>query len=148
LSAAEHQTPFDGGLEFAFGEQVFDERAGVLHDGWCFSGRKVGESLIKSHLFFAVIHPMTNSPAIIQRSYDLLLYLVPQLAKFPQTHKFALADRIQNTLTDIFKTLIRAGRTNRLLSRRRPIFTLTTTAWAAYRQPHEPSLGQLLPQSS
>ena len=51
---------------------------------------------------------MTNAPAIVQRAYDLLLYLVPQLVKFPRAQKFVLADRIQNKLTDILEMLIRA----------------------------------------
>ena len=41
-------------------------------------------------------------------TYDLLLYLVPQLAKYPRTHKFLLADRIQNHVTDLLEILIEA----------------------------------------
>lgn len=51
---------------------------------------------------------MNDSPVIVQHTYDLLLYLVPQLARFPRSQKFALADRIQNTLTEVLEALIRA----------------------------------------
>ncbi len=51
---------------------------------------------------------MKESPNIIQLQYDLLRYMIPQLAKFPRSQKFVLADRIQNALTDTLQTFIRA----------------------------------------
>lgn len=45
---------------------------------------------------------------VITHTYDLLLYLVPQLTKFPRAQKFVLADRIQNLLTDILQQIIEA----------------------------------------
>jgi hypothetical protein len=41
-------------------------------------------------------------------TYDLLHYLVPQLVKFPRHQKFVLADRIQNSLTDVLLLLVEA----------------------------------------
>jgi len=51
---------------------------------------------------------MNDSPTIVQHTYDLLLYLVPQLVKFPRSQKFVLADRIQNALTEVLEALVRA----------------------------------------
>jgi len=35
------------------------------------------------------------------RTYDLILWIIPTLDKFPRRQKFLLADRIQTTLLDI-----------------------------------------------
>ena len=35
------------------------------------------------------------------RTYDLILWIIPRLDKFPRRQKFLLADRIQSTLLDI-----------------------------------------------
>jgi hypothetical protein len=45
---------------------------------------------------------------VITLTYDLLLYSVPQLVKFPRHQKFVLADRIQNLLTDVLQQLVSA----------------------------------------
>lgn len=45
---------------------------------------------------------------IIQRTYDLVLWLVPRLNKLPRNYKFALGDRVQNTLYGILDGLLRA----------------------------------------
>jgi hypothetical protein len=45
---------------------------------------------------------------VVTHTYDLMLYFVPQLVKFPRSQKFVLADRIQNLLTDILEMLIEA----------------------------------------
>ncbi len=37
---------------------------------------------------------------IIQQTYDLILWYVPQLVKFPRNYKFVLGDRIQTSLYD------------------------------------------------
>lgn len=39
-------------------------------------------------------------------TYDFLLYLIPQLSKFPRDQKFLLADRIQNLTHDILDDFI------------------------------------------
>lgn len=51
---------------------------------------------------------MAEKENVITHTYDLLKYIIPQLAKFPRTQKFVLADRIQNQLTDILDLLIEA----------------------------------------
>jgi hypothetical protein len=45
---------------------------------------------------------------IIQHVYDLILWYVPRLNKFPRDYKFLLADRIQSGLLHFLETLIRA----------------------------------------
>lgn len=56
---------------------------------------------------------MAEKENIITLTYDLLKYLIPQLTKFPRTQKFVLADRIQNSTTDILEQLIEAYYTER-----------------------------------
>ncbi|MCX7046263.1 MAG: diversity-generating retroelement protein Avd [Candidatus Sumerlaeota bacterium] len=43
---------------------------------------------------------------IIQKTYDLILWYVPCLNKFPRDYKFILGDRIQTTLYVILEGLI------------------------------------------
>lgn len=45
---------------------------------------------------------------IIQRSYDLILWYVPRLNKFPRNFKYILGDRIQTLLYEILELLIEA----------------------------------------
>ncbi|MBP8131826.1 MAG: diversity-generating retroelement protein Avd [Candidatus Hydrogenedentes bacterium] len=45
---------------------------------------------------------------IIQRSYDLLLWLIPRVNAFPRDYRFVLGDRIEARLLDILEKLIRA----------------------------------------
>ncbi|MFZ4635148.1 MAG: diversity-generating retroelement protein Avd [Saprospiraceae bacterium] len=51
---------------------------------------------------------MAEKENVLTVTYDLLVYIVPLLSKFPRTQKYVLADRIQNLLTDILQTLITA----------------------------------------
>ena len=39
---------------------------------------------------------MSEKENVIIKVYDLLKYIIPQLAKFPRDQKFILADRIEN----------------------------------------------------
>jgi hypothetical protein len=44
---------------------------------------------------------------ILNKNYDLLLYLIPILKKFPRDQKFLLSDRIENILNQyIFSSFI------------------------------------------
>ena len=45
---------------------------------------------------------------IIQQMYDLILWYVPRLNKFPRNYKYALGDRIQAQLYTLLEGLIRA----------------------------------------
>lgn len=51
---------------------------------------------------------MANPDNILTKLHDLLLYLVPQLAKFPRDQKFLLADRIQVKVLDVQEACLRA----------------------------------------
>ena len=60
---------------------------------------------------------MQESP-IFSRTYDLLLWLLPQATKFPRIHRFGLGERVTRLALDFQETLIAAG------LRRRPERTL------------------------
>lgn len=51
---------------------------------------------------------MNESP-IFSRTYDLLLWLLPQAIKFPRAYRFTLAERVQRHALDLQETLIAAG---------------------------------------
>lgn len=52
---------------------------------------------------------MKESP-LFTRTYDLLMWLIPQVQKFPRAHRFGLAERIQRLALDFQDTLIAAGK--------------------------------------
>jgi hypothetical protein len=52
---------------------------------------------------------MKESP-IFTRTYDLLRWLIPLTTKFPRTHRFVLAARLQETVLCFQERLIEAGR--------------------------------------
>ncbi len=49
---------------------------------------------------------MAHSESILTLTYDFLLYLVPQVSKYPRDQKFTLGDRIQNLAHDILDDFI------------------------------------------
>ena len=51
---------------------------------------------------------MKESP-IFSRTYDLLLWLIPQTVKFPRAHRFGLGERVVRRGLDLQETLIAAG---------------------------------------
>lgn len=51
---------------------------------------------------------MSASDNVLTKLHDLLLYLAPQLAKFPRDQKFVLGDRIQTKTMDVQELCIRA----------------------------------------
>lgn len=51
---------------------------------------------------------MAESDNVLTKFHDLLLYLVPQLAKFPRDQKFLLADRIETKVLDAQEHCLRA----------------------------------------
>lgn len=51
---------------------------------------------------------MSHSDDILRKTYDFILYLIPQLNKFPRTQKFLLADRIENIILEILENYIAA----------------------------------------
>ena len=51
---------------------------------------------------------MKESPIFV-RMYDLLLWLIPQVVKFPRAHRFGLGERVTRQALDLQETLIAAG---------------------------------------
>ncbi len=44
----------------------------------------------------------------LTKTYDLLLWIIPQLEKFPKKQRYLLGDRIETTLLDTMDVLIQA----------------------------------------
>jgi len=51
---------------------------------------------------------MAEKETIITKTYDLLKYSIPILAKFPRDQKFLLGDQFQRLLTEILDAFIEA----------------------------------------
>ena len=51
---------------------------------------------------------MAQAESILTLTYDFLLYLIPQVTKYPRDQKFVLGDRMQNLTHDIFDDFISA----------------------------------------
>ena len=51
---------------------------------------------------------MAESANILTKLQDLLVYLIPQLNKFPLDQKFVLGDRIETKLLDVQEDCLRA----------------------------------------
>jgi 23S rRNA-intervening sequence protein len=60
--------------------------------------------------------PMSEELPIIQKTYDLIKWMVPILDRLPRTHRFTLGDRIIGELYDLLDRLISAryAKTGRL----------------------------------
>jgi len=53
---------------------------------------------------------MKESPLYV-RTYDFLLWLIPQVVKFPRPHRFGVGERIQRLGLDFQDSLVAAGKT-------------------------------------
>ncbi len=51
---------------------------------------------------------MQESP-IFSRTYDLVLWLIPQANKFPRVHRFGIGERVIRHILDFQETLTKAG---------------------------------------
>ena len=51
---------------------------------------------------------MAETDNILTKLHDLLLYVIPQLGKFPRDQKFVLGDRIQTKLLEVQEFCLRA----------------------------------------
>jgi len=51
---------------------------------------------------------MAESDNVLTRLHDLLVYLVPQLNRFPREQKFVLGDRIETKLLEVQESCLRA----------------------------------------
>ena len=52
---------------------------------------------------------MNESPLFV-RTYDFLLWLIPQIQKFPRVYRFTLSERIQRLALDFQDALVAAGK--------------------------------------
>jgi four helix bundle protein len=52
---------------------------------------------------------MIQDLIIYQKTYDLLLYIHPILAKFPKNQRFVLGQRIEDKMLDIINCMIKAN---------------------------------------
>jgi hypothetical protein len=52
---------------------------------------------------------MNESPLFV-RAYDFLLWLIPQVQKFPRVYRFTLSERIQKLTLDFYDSLVAAGK--------------------------------------
>ncbi|CAN2042016.1 Four helix bundle protein [Candidatus Magnetomoraceae bacterium gMMP-15] len=51
---------------------------------------------------------MTTKEDALTKTYDLMLWLFPQVSRFPRSYRFILGDRIENQLLNIQEKLIEA----------------------------------------
>jgi len=52
---------------------------------------------------------MAANPQIIAKVYDLLLYLIPQVSKFPRSERYLLGERLETAAFDILEILLEAS---------------------------------------
>lgn len=52
---------------------------------------------------------MNQKLIILQKTYDLMLYAFPLLARFPKNQRFTLAQKIQNGMLDTAGHIVRAN---------------------------------------
>lgn len=46
--------------------------------------------------------------AVITKTYDLLLWFLPQIVKIPRAHRFTVGERMENQLCELLELLIEA----------------------------------------
>lgn len=51
---------------------------------------------------------MQNTPQIITKVYDFLLYLIPQIEKFPRSQRYLLGERLEMASFDVLEILLEA----------------------------------------
>lgn len=51
-------------------------------------------------------------PQALQSCHELLLWLIPQLDKFPRSRRFTLGERLETGLLKIFELLVDAGKSS------------------------------------
>ena len=51
---------------------------------------------------------MADDLDVVTRTYDLTLWLLPQVARFRRSHRFTLGDRLETLVLDILEHLVEA----------------------------------------
>jgi hypothetical protein len=54
-------------------------------------------------------NPQPSRPEAVNACHDLLLWIIPQLDKFPRLRRFTLGERIENGLLDVLEGLTDAA---------------------------------------
>lgn len=52
-----------------------------------------------------------TTPQAVQSAHDLLLWLIPQLDKFPRVRRFTLGERLESGLLEVLELLVEAAYT-------------------------------------
>jgi hypothetical protein len=50
-----------------------------------------------------------NTPRAVQLTHELLVWMIPQLDKFPRNRRFTLGERIESGLIEVLANLVEAG---------------------------------------
>jgi len=50
----------------------------------------------------------SKMPLIVTKMYDYLLYLIPQVSKFPRAQRFQIGERLENLSYDVLELLLDA----------------------------------------
>jgi len=48
-------------------------------------------------------------PAAVTKAYDVLLWLINHVGKFPRSHRFVLGDRIESRMLNVLESLVLAA---------------------------------------
>lgn len=51
----------------------------------------------------------SNVPQAVQACHELLLWLIPQLDKFPRVRRFTLGERLEASLIQVLELLVEAA---------------------------------------
>lgn len=52
-----------------------------------------------------------NLPAVVTKAYDVMLWLINHVGKFPRSHRFVLGDRIESRILNVLEALVLAAYT-------------------------------------
>ena len=53
--------------------------------------------------------PPPAAPAAVTKAYDLLLWLINHVGKFPRSHRFVLGERIETAMLNVLMLLVEAA---------------------------------------
>jgi hypothetical protein len=48
-------------------------------------------------------------PSVVTKAYDLLLWLINHVGKFPRSHRFVLGERVETAMLDVLMLLVEAS---------------------------------------
>jgi hypothetical protein len=53
--------------------------------------------------------PAATLPVAVLKAYDLLLWIIGHVGKFPRSHRFVLGDRIESRMLNVLESLVLAA---------------------------------------